>query len=135
MFLRLGKATQVFADALDSTTSLALPSPNAVFGQKPTATVSVTGGTGVAPSGTVTITDGSTVLGSGRVEAGTARITLTGLKIGSRRLVASYSGDARTTPGASAAVSLKVAKGKTGTSSRSARSRPRRVRAALPRSP
>lgn len=115
VFLRLGKAANVFADELASSTKLTLPGTKVSFGEKPTATVTVTGGAGVSPAGTVTIKDGTTVLGRGTVENGKSRVTLSGLKVGSRRLVASYSGDARTTGGLSPAFALNVVKGTTET--------------------
>ncbi|WP_456698324.1 esterase-like activity of phytase family protein [Aeromicrobium sp. P5_D10] len=114
-FLRLGKAMDVFADDLASTTSLTLPAAKASFGEKPTVTVTVTGAAGISPAGTVTVKDGSTVLGRGTVENGKSRVTLSALKIGSRRLIASYSGDARTAGSVSPAVTLRVEKGATRT--------------------
>ena len=116
VFLRLGRATTTFAGALASTTRLSLPSASAAIGQRPTATVSVTGGAGVAPSGAVTVRDGGTVIGRGTVERGTAQVTLSGLQVGSRALTAEYTGDARTVGGTSAPFALNVAKGTTATS-------------------
>ncbi len=116
VFLRLGQATKVFADQLRSTTSLSLPSRSASFGQKPTATVRVTGGSGVVASGAVVVKDGRTVVGRGTVQDGSATVTLSGLTVGTRRLVAEYAGDARATAGSSAPVTLTVGKGRTSTS-------------------
>ncbi|MET0931772.1 MAG: esterase-like activity of phytase family protein [Aeromicrobium sp.] len=116
VFLRLGKAAEVFAGELASSTTLTLPSASAAYGQKPTATVTVTGGKGVAPTGVVRVKDGGTVVGQGSVENGSALVTLSGLQVGSRRLVAEYTGDARTGAGTSAAFTLTVAKGATSTS-------------------
>lgn len=115
VFLRLGKAVDVFADQLASTTTLSLPSVAVAFGQKPTATVTVTGGAGVVPSGTVRITDGATLVGQGTVDGGSAQVTLTGLQVGARSLVAEYLGDARTAAGRSAPLSLNVGVGATTT--------------------
>lgn len=116
VFLRLGQAKDAFADSLSSTTTLSLPAATASYGQKPTATVSVAGGSGIVPSGEVTIKDGSTVLGQGTLEDGTAMVTLSGLKVGARQLVAEYAGDAFTSAGTSNPFSLTVAKGSTETS-------------------
>ncbi len=115
-FLRLGKAVDAFADQLRSTTKLTLPSVSAEFGHKPTATVKVTGGSGVVPSGAVEIRDGATVVGRGTVQDGMALVTLSGLRVGTRQLVAQYAGDARSGAGASAPLTLTVAKGTTSTS-------------------
>jgi hypothetical protein len=116
VFMRLGKAADVFADGLRSTTRLALPSAAVAYGEKPTATVSVAGGAGVVPSGTVSIKDGSTVVGRGTVEGGSAQVTLSGLRVGTRRLVAEYVGDAHAGASTSQPVSLTVARGGTATS-------------------
>jgi hypothetical protein len=115
VFLRLGQATQAFSGALASSTKLTLPSSSAAYGQKPTATVTVTGGAGVAPSGVVRVKDGGTVIGQGVVEAGSAQVTLSGLQIGSRRLTAEFTGDARTAASTSAPFTVDVAKGATST--------------------
>lgn len=115
VFLRMGKATGAFNDALASSTKLVLPSATAEFGNKPTATVTVTGGAGVVPSGAVVILDGTTVVGRGVVQEGSAMVTLTGLQIGTRRLVAEYVGDVRTVAGSSAPFTLDVARGTTAT--------------------
>lgn len=116
VFLRLGRAVDVFADRLRSTTTLSLPGSTAMYGQKPTATVTVSGGAGVKASGTVMVKDGATVVGRGTVQDGTAQVTLSDLRVGSRSLVAEYAGDTRTTAGTSAPFSLAVARGTTTTS-------------------
>ncbi|QGG40709.1 esterase-like activity of phytase family protein [Aeromicrobium yanjiei] len=115
VLLRLGEATTVFADQLRSTTTLSLPSRAAVHGQKLTATVTVTGGAGVVPTGRVRVLDGSTVVGAGVVQDGRAKVALSRLGIGARRLVAQYTGDARTVGGTSAAFDLTVGKAPTTT--------------------
>jgi hypothetical protein len=115
VFLRLGKATQAFGGALASTVRLTLPAASAVYGQRPAVTVEVTGGSGVAPAGEVIVKDGGTVIGRGTVQQGRALVGLTGLQVGTRRLVAEYAGDARTAAGASAVATLDVAKGATST--------------------
>jgi hypothetical protein len=116
VFLRMGKAVDAFADELASSTKLVLPSVVAEYGHKPTAAVTVTGGAGVVPAGAVEIVDGATVVGRGVVQEGTAMVTLSGLQVGSRRLVARYAGDSRTTAGTSAPFALEVARGTTSTS-------------------
>jgi hypothetical protein len=116
VFMRLGKAADVFAGTLRSTVKLSLANGAAAYGNKPTATVSVTGGAGVVPSGTVRIKDGSTVVGQASVEGGSARVALSGLRVGTRRLVAEYAGDARTGAGTSEPVTLSVGRGVTSTS-------------------
>jgi hypothetical protein len=70
----------------------------------------------VVPSGTVSIKDGSTVVGRGTVEGGSAQVTLSGLRVGARRLVAEYVGDAHAGASTSQPVSLTVARGGTATS-------------------
>jgi len=122
VFLRLGRATEAFAAQLRSTATLSLPSTSVGYGQKPTATVTVAGGAGVVPSGVVRITDGGTVVGQGTVDGGTAQVTLSGLQVGTRRLVAEYAGDARTVATTSAPLTVTVAKGATTTSFSIARS-------------
>lgn len=114
VFLRLGQAAEKFSTALGSSTSLELPKAVS-FGEKPTATVRVSGGAGVRPGGSVVIKDGDTVLGKGTVENGAASVQLAGLLVGKRSLTAYYSGDARTAASASEPVSLDVAKGRTST--------------------
>lgn len=115
VFLRLGKATTVFADSLRSTTKLTLPRTTVKYGERPVATVTVTGAAGVSPGGMVVVKDGRTTLGSGSVVDGSAKVTLKGIKVGTRRLVASYAGDARTTASTSAAFTVKVSKAATST--------------------
>ncbi|AWB91595.1 esterase-like activity of phytase family protein [Aeromicrobium chenweiae] len=116
VFLRLGQARDVFADALRSSTTLSLPRRTTAYGQKLTATVTVTGGAGVTPTGTVTVKDGSTTVGRGTVRNGAAKVTLSGLRVGARQLVAEYGGDARTVRGTSEPFAITVAKGATRTS-------------------
>ncbi|MET0819399.1 MAG: esterase-like activity of phytase family protein [Aeromicrobium sp.] len=116
VFMRLGRATDVFAGSLRSTVKLSLPSAATAYGEKPTVAVTVTGGAGVVPSGTVRVKDGGTVVGQGAVDGGSAQVTLSGLRVGTRRLVAEYAGDARAGAGTSEPVTLTVAKGGTSTS-------------------
>lgn len=115
VFLRLGRAVDAFADQLRSTTTLSLAAGPVAFGQKPTATVRVTGAAGVSPSGTVTVKDGATVVGRGTVQEGAAMVTLSGLSVGTARLTAEFAGDARTAPSTSAPVAVAVARGTTAT--------------------
>jgi len=116
VFLRLGRATDAFAGALGSTTTLSLPSGSTAHGQKIAATVRVTGGAGVVPSGVVRVKDGGTVVGQGTVAGGAAQVELSGLQVGTRQLVAEYAGDARTVAGTSSPIALTVARGATATS-------------------
>ena len=115
VFLRLGKAVDVFAGELASSTTLSLPGA-VEYGNKPTATVTVSSGTGAVASGAVEIKDGATVVGRGTVQDGAALVTLTGLKVGTRRLVAEYAGDGWNIASASAPFTLQVGKGATSTS-------------------
>ncbi len=81
------------------------------FGSSVTATVTVP----TAATGSVEFYDGSTSLGTATVSNGEASKTISGLKVGSHNLTASYSGDNSYVPSNSAVVSLTVAKGTTTT--------------------
>ncbi|WP_370614218.1 esterase-like activity of phytase family protein [Mumia qirimensis] len=109
VFLRLGAANQVFARELATRTRLASTS-RASYGSVVRATVTVTGGSGIALDGRVTLRDGNRVVGSAALASGTARIDVRGLRPGSHRLVATYGGGTLSAPSTSGVVPVVVAR-------------------------
>ena len=111
--LNLDAALRSLVHKENATTTIISHDPNpSPVNQPLTVKYSVTGASGT-PTGNVTVTDGSSSC-TGTVAAGQCTITWT--TQGSKTLVASYSGDATYSPGASASVSHTVGKNPTTTS-------------------
>jgi hypothetical protein len=88
VLLRLGTASEVFADALATSTSLEIPRTSWAFGSAPAATVEVEG----AERGSVELLDGDDVVGSEDLKEGRATLDLTGLRPGTHTLAARFEG-------------------------------------------
>ncbi|CAN5220913.1 esterase-like activity of phytase family protein [soil metagenome] len=115
VFLKLGKATDVFDDELASTTTMNLSKTSVRYGEKVTSTVRVTGGTGIAVKGPVEIRSGSTVVGRGTVTNGVGTVTLAQVAPGTRQLKAYFAGATNVGASTSESITLKVAKALTST--------------------
>ena len=90
-------------------TAFAFDAPSVSEGADATATVSVTGAHGTVPTGAVTVRDSAgDVVGEGTLSAGSARIVLADLPVGSAQLVANYDGDSSHRASASAVATLAV---------------------------
>jgi hypothetical protein len=100
-------------------TSLAVDTPNTVFGQPVTltATVSLAGGTtkGGPPMGTITFLDGATVLGEVPVDPNGQASFVVPLRVGNHSLTASFAGIAPFTASTSTAVAETVTRAATTT--------------------
>ncbi|SBS72636.1 esterase-like activity of phytase family protein [uncultured Microbacterium sp.] len=106
VFLKLGKATDAFADALATTTSLRLDRATAPYGAKVAAKITVSG----AQNGAVEIREGAKVIAKGAAKNGVATVTLPALSVGKHQLVAQFAGGPRAGASRSVATSLTVTK-------------------------
>lgn len=105
VFLRLGRATDAFADALATTTTLEVPS-SWRFGKAPRATISVSG----RATGGVTLKDGDRTVGEATLTSGRATVSLSSLKPGRHRLTAQFGGSALAAGSTSEPVTVTVQK-------------------------
>lgn len=106
VFLRLGRATEAFADSLATTTTLTVPRRWA-YGARTSADVTVSG---AAAAGRVEVLDGGTVVGTGALRDGSAQVDLSGLRPGRRTLTARFAGSALAGPSVSGPVTVDVAR-------------------------
>jgi uncharacterized repeat protein (TIGR01451 family) len=112
------KANTAVLVAYPTDAALASSLPSTVFGQATqlTATVVTVPSSSHTPAGTVTFLDGATTLGAAAVDgAGVARLTVSGLAVGSHSLQASFTGTSSYLPSQSPLVSQAVAKADTST--------------------
>ena len=106
VFLRLGRATDAFADALATTTTIDVARGWA-FGTRTTAQVTVSG---ASASGEVQVLDGAKVVATGTLQSGSATLDLSGLEPGRRTLTARFAGSALAGASTSAPVTVEVAR-------------------------
>ena len=106
VFLRLGRATDAFADALATTTTIDVARGWA-FGTRTTAQVTVSG---ASASGEVEVLDGAKVVATGALQSGSATLDLSGLEPGRRTLTARFAGSALAGASTSAPVTVEVAR-------------------------
>lgn len=104
VFLRLGRATDAFADALATTTTIDVVRGWA-FGTRTTAQVTVSG---ASASGQVEVLDGAKVVATATLRSGSATVDLSGLKPGRRTLTARFAGSALAGASASQPVTVDV---------------------------
>ncbi|WP_286930302.1 MULTISPECIES: M14 family metallopeptidase [Aeromicrobium] len=106
-----GEGVPAPAPVVATTTTLKVPA-TATYGRSISATVKVTAAGAQKPTGTVQVREGSKVLASRALPAsGTATLSVSGLKPGSRRLTAHFvPSGAGFAPSASAPATVKVAK-------------------------
>ena len=102
-----GQLTQTVIDATTAVTLTASASP-AIYGQPLNLTAVVTSNGGIA-TGTVNFLDGGTTVGSAQLNgSGVAVLTIANLTPGANSLVASYAGDGKASPSASAPLAIVV---------------------------
>lgn len=114
VFLRLGRATDAFDEALATTTTLDVASSWS-FGKAPQATVTVSGG---GATGTVQVLAGGTVVGSGTLVDGSANVALSSVRPGRVTLTARFAGSPLAGPSVSEPRVVTVGKAPTATALR-----------------
>ncbi|MDR6118825.1 hypothetical protein QE370_002009 [Aeromicrobium sp. SORGH_AS981] len=106
VFLRLGRATDAFADALATTTTIDVERGWA-FGTRTTAQVTVSG---ASASGEVEVLDGAKVVATATLQSGSATLDLSALQPGRRTLTARFAGSALAGASTSEPVTVDVAR-------------------------
>ncbi|WP_082554132.1 esterase-like activity of phytase family protein [Aeromicrobium sp. Root495] len=112
VFLRLGQATDAFADELATTTTLGVTPSSWAFGKAPSAVVKVSG---EHADGKVSVLDGSRVVATRPLVSGRASVPLSSLRPGKHRLTARFSGGPLAAASTSAVRTVSVSKARTRT--------------------